>query len=135
MIRPATLADLDQIAAWGADFHAASGMLAPFDAEATREFVAKLIEAPQAVVLMHEHGMIGGLLSPAYCAPSWVIAVELFWWAERDGRALLRAFEKWAGDAGASEVRMTTLAAQPRAAGILKHAGYDPAETSHAKVI
>jgi GNAT superfamily N-acetyltransferase len=135
VIRPATLADLDQITAWGAEFHAASGMLAPFDAEATRVFVARLIEASGAVVLMHERGMIGGLLSPAYCAPQWVIAVELFWWAESGGMALLRAFEAWAKENGASEVRMTTLAALPRAEGVLKRAGYSPAELSHAKVI
>jgi GNAT superfamily N-acetyltransferase len=135
MIRPATLADLDQITAWGALFHASSGMAAPYDPEATRDFVAKLIEAPQATVLMHDHGMIAGVLSPAYCAPEWVIAVELFWWAERDGQSLLRAFEKWARDEGTNEIRMTTLAANPRVGSIMARAGYAAAETSYSKVI
>jgi hypothetical protein len=135
MIRPATLDDLDQITAWGALFHAASGMSAPYDPEATRDFVAKLIEAPHATVLMHDHGMIAGVLSPAYCAPEWVIAVELFWWAEKRGLSLLRAFENWARDAGAAEVRMTTLSDLPSAAEIMARTGYVAAETSYSKVI
>ena len=135
MIRRATAADLDRLTEWGARFHAASGMAAPYDAQATRGFVAGLIDSPQAVVLVHDAGMIGGVLSPAYCAPGWLIAVELFWWAERDGMALLRAFEAWAQDAGADEIRMTTLAALPRAAKLMARGGYAPAETSYSKVI
>lgn len=134
-IRPATPADIDQITAWGAQFHAASGMAAPYDPQATRVFVARLIDSPQAVVLVHEHGMIAGALSPAYCAPDWVIAVELFWWAERRGLSLLRAFENWARDNGAAEVRMTTLHDLPSAAQIMARTGYAAAEISHSKVI
>ena len=135
MIRPATLADIHRLVGWAQKFHAISGMAAPFDAEAVPGMLARMIESQDAVVLTSEHGAIGGVLIPAYCAPSWIIAVELFWWAEKDGLRLLRAFEEWAAQKGAQEVRMTSLSAQPRATEILSRRGYAAAEISHSKVI
>jgi GNAT superfamily N-acetyltransferase len=116
-------------------FHAASGMPFTFDRDAMANVLARLIEAEDATVLMTERGVIGGMLNTAYCAPSWVYAVEMFWWAKGDGLALLRAFEGWAQRAGANEIRMTSLAALPRADRILRHVGYSPAEISYSKVI
>ena len=135
MIRRATVDDIPALVAMGQKFHAMSGQACPFDPDASAAFLAQLAASDQAVILTTGAGAIGGVLMPAYCAPSWVMAVELFWWAERDGLHLLRAFEDWARESGAQEVRMTSLAAYPRAAEILGRRGYAPSEISHAKVI
>lgn len=119
----------------GQKFHAMSGQACPFDPEAFSDLIGRMIKTPSAVVLKSDAGMIGGVLSPAYCAPQWVMAVEVFWWAERGGLGLLRAFEEWAREQGAQEVRMTSLSANPRAGKVLARRGYAVSEISHAKVI
>lgn len=118
----------------GKAFHAESGMPFNFDADAVASVLTNMIGADSAAILMTERGVIGGLLQPAYCDPEWIYAVELFWWARGDGLALLRAFERWAQQAGAREVRMTSLAALPRADRLLRCVGYEPAEVSYSKV-
>lgn len=117
----------------GAAFHAASGLPVPFDPQAMSEVCANLIPGG---VFVSGAGMIGGVIAPALCAPSWRMAVELFWWAE-DGKglALLSAFEAWARENGANEVRMTTLESCKGAARILARRGYGLTETSFSKVI
>ncbi len=99
------------------------------------EVLAKMIETDGATVLMTDRGVIGGAVHPAYCDPAWLYAVEMFWWAHGDGLALLRAFERWAQQAGAKEIRMTSLAALPRADRLLRCVGYSPAEISYSKVV
>lgn len=135
MIRDASNGDIPQLLEWARKFHGISGIHAPFDDESVSGLLGRMIESPTAVVLKSETGAIGGMIIPAYCAPNWSIAVELFWWADRDGLRLLRAFELWAAEVGAQEVRMTSLAAQPRATEILSRRGYAAAEISHSKVI
>jgi len=134
MIRPATPADIPTLLAMGRRFHAASGMPAPFDADATGAVLARLIGGG-GVVLLTDRGCIGGILAPLWFAPAWRMAVEMFWWAEGDGLALLRAFEAWARAEGAQEVRMTTLHALPRADAIMRRRGYAPVEISYTKVL
>ena len=135
MIRQATHDDTPAIIAMGRKFHAQSGQPMAFDDAAAGALVSGLIDSDRGAIFISDGGMIGGALSPAYCDPAWIMAVELFWWAERDGLALLKAFEEWAADMGAKEVRMTTLAALPRAASIMKRRGYAASEISHSKVI
>lgn len=135
MIRFATLDDLPDVVEYGRRFHAMSQQPFPYSEEAATGFSAGLIENDAGCVLLSDHGFIGGMLAPAYCAPAWVMAVELFWWAEKDGMRLLRAFESWAVDRGAQEVRMTSLAALPKADAILRRKGFEPAEISYRKVI
>lgn len=106
-----------------------------FDLDVMDGVLTRMIGDGRASVLMTDRGVIGGILQPAYCDPSWVYAVEMFWWARGDGLALLRAFERWAQQAGASEVRMTSLAALPRADRLLRRVGYAPAEVSYSKAV
>ena len=95
-----------------------------------------MILADTGVILLSDRGMIGGSLAPAYTAPDWLMAVEMFWFAEDgQGLRLLRGFEQWAADGGASEVRMTTLAGLSQADAILTRRGYAALETSYTKVI
>jgi GNAT superfamily N-acetyltransferase len=134
-MREATLDDMPRLIAMGRLFHAGSGMPFGYNEEALSHVLAGLIASPTGAVIISDHGVIGGTLAPAYCDPEWQMAVELFWWAERDGMPLLRAFEQWAADMGANEVRMTSLASLPRADALLRRKGYAPSEISYSKVI
>jgi len=134
-MREATLDDMPDLMRFGRAFHEASGQPFPFEEETTRAFLASIIENPAGVILVTDSGMIGGIIAPAYCASTWKMAVELFWWAEKGGMVLLKAFEQWAAEQGAKEVRMTSLASLPRADAILKRKGFAPAEISYRKVI
>lgn len=134
-MRAATEADIPAMLDMGADFHAASGARFGYDRDAMARVFAAMIEADTATVIVSDTGLIGGVLSPAYCDPAWIMAVEMFWWASGGGMALLKAFEAWATEQGAQEVRMTSLAALPKADAILQHKGYAPVEISYQKVI
>ena len=135
MVRTAALADIPALLAMGEAFHAAGQLPCAFNLDAMASVLQTMIEADSAVVLMTERGVIGGAINPAYCDPSWTYAVELFWWAQGDGLKLLRAFEGWAQQAGAKELRMTSLATLPRADRLLRCVGYAPAEVSYSKVM
>jgi GNAT superfamily N-acetyltransferase len=132
-MRPATPADLPRLVEMGRRFHEASGLPMQYDETAITGFLAGLVASES--IIMHDHGCIGGIICPAYCDPSWLMAVELFWWAERDGMPLLRAFEEWAADRGAREIRMTSLASLPRADAVLRRKGYTATEISYSRVI
>lgn len=133
MIRQARAGDIPQLVEMGRAFQAASGMPFGFNAEVTQRFIAGLVAG--GGVFIGPKGMIGGVLAPAYCDPGWPMAVELAWWAESGGMGLLRAFEQWARDSGAKEVRMTSLARLERAGRLLEIKGYEPVEISYRKVL
>jgi len=135
VIRRATLADVPQVVAFGKLFHAQSQQPFPYEESAGEQFASGLIENSSSAVFLSETGMIGGVLVPAYCAPDWVMAVELFWWAEGGGIGLLKAFETWASEMEADEVRMTSLASLERADKLLRRLSYTPAEISYRKLI
>lgn len=134
-MRHAALDDIPALVAMGRKFHEQSKMPFGFNAGATADFLGGMIESDSTVIIMTDNGMIGGGVIPAYCDPDWRIAVEMFWWADGGGVKLLQAFEKWAAAKGAQEVRMTTLAALPRADGLLKRLGYTPTEISYTRII
>lgn len=137
MIRRAELSDIPDIIDRGWEHHIRAGNPGMFDPDAAAAYVRDMIEGA-GVVLLSRDGHIGGVLAPVYCAPSCVMAVELFWYA-RDGQGgkLLSAFEHWAWAAGASRVVMSTVIAHEgeRVGRVLSRRGYEPAETSYAKVI
>lgn len=132
-MRKATAADIPRLIEMGRKFHAQSQLPFGFDPVAVENLLTAL--AINGAVIVSDHGAIGGVLNPAYCDPRWIMAVELFWWAEKDGLSLLRAFEEWAAEMGANEVRMTSLASLPRADAILRRKGYAATEISYSKVI
>jgi len=133
MVRTASVADIPAIVAMGAKFHAQADLPFTYDADAFADFAHGLIDG--GTIILSDQGMIGGVVAPAFCGPSYLMAVELFWWAKRDGLALLKAFEGWAADQGANEVRLSTLAALPRADALVQRKGYAPNEISYRKVI
>jgi len=134
MIREATKEDLPALLEMGLKFHAMSGHPMGFDGDAVSAFMISLIDNEAGCLLMTDKGAIGGVLAPAWCDPEWLMAIELFWWAEGGGLKLMSEFEKWAESRGANEARMTSLAAHHRAADLLQLKGYAPSEISFSKV-
>ncbi|WP_170545306.1 hypothetical protein [Ruegeria arenilitoris] len=135
LIRPATVDDLPRIVENGAKFHAKSKQPFPYDPIAAGKFARIMIGNDDSQIFISDTGMIGGVLTPSFYAPQWVMAVELFWWAERDGLKLLKKFEEWAEESNATEVRMTSLGALPRADRLLREDSYEVAEISYRKVL
>lgn len=136
MIRTATHDDIPRLVEMGAAFHDASGQPFSYNEDATELLLKSMIDLPTATVIRSDNGLIGGMLNPAYCDPSWIMAVELFWWAtDKQGVKLLSAFEEWAKSQGAHEVRMTTLEDMPGADKIMARRGYKATEISYQRVI
>lgn len=93
----------------------------------------EMIEDEDAVVIMHDHGVIGGSIITPYFNNT-PVAQELFWFAERDGMELLKAFEAWAYVEGAELVSMAGTGIRPKALGRLyRQHGYSPRETFYVK--
>lgn len=136
MIRRADHDDVDAVVRFGADFHAYSPWKSvPFDAEATAQFVGRLID--NGVIFISETGMIGGLLNPLYFNPSHIVAVELFWWATKGGRDLMQAFEAWSEEQGASAIQFSALGdhQSERMAQLFDRAGYRKVETGYYREV
>lgn len=132
MIRPATPADLPDLMPMARAFFDASQQPGDFDEEWVAHFMAAMMQT--GVILRSDHGFIAGQIAPHHVAKGRSMAIELAWWAtDGKGRGLLRAFEEWARENGASEVRMTSLAAIPRSGRLLQAMGYAPVEISHTK--
>ena len=135
MIRRADISDIPELVEMGRKFHKECGQPCGFDPDAVVGLLERMIASPDAVVLRSENGGIGGMLSPAFCDPSWIMAVELFWWAkDRQGIRLLRAFEQWAESKGVNETRTCVFANLPGANRILERMEYIPSEISYQKV-
>lgn len=135
MIRRATDQDIDQIVECGAAFHAyGTWRDVSLDREAFATFARAVVTGPGAIFLTAD-GMCGGLLSPAYFNPAFVIAAELFWWAPSEGRALREAFEGWARDQGAHAVQFSAMPDEhfDGVARLYRMAGFHPAETAFVK--
>lgn len=133
--RSAVANDIPALLDMGRRFHAASQMPFSYDEAAVSSLLDRLIASDTGAVLMSDHGVIGGAIVPAYCDPNWMIAVELFWWAEKGGIPLLRSFEDWAISMNANEIRMTSLASLPRADRLLRVKGYAPCEISYQRIV
>jgi len=120
----------------GRRHHEGSRLPGEFDPIALERFAAGILD--RGVIFVSQDGVIAGVLSPAYAAPSHIMAVELFWSAEDGhGRELLCAFEAWAKDNDADEVRMTAVVGHRGGAvgRLLQARGYTPVEVSYGKAI
>lgn len=138
MIRKATAGDLPFLTGMLKSVHKAAGNLGGFDPEAAGDYITRLIADEASVVLRSDAGMIAGSLIPSWADPDWIIGVELIWWAEdRQWTPLGKAFEHWARDRGAGEIRMISKLG-PRSAGINRNfriSGYEPREIFYRKVM
>ena len=95
------------------------------DREWTSRTVAQLMAQPSACVFVTPTGFIAGMLQPTVISPK-PVAKELGWWSgdRRDGVRLLRAFETWAKERGATLVQLSTAPDGPD----LTRLGYARAE-------
>ena len=135
-VRPGTVADVPRMVELAGRFYDASGLPMPFERAAVEAQMLACVTEPGRCGLVSEGGLICGALAPLLSAPSWIMAVEIVWWAEDgSGLALLRAFEAWAREVGANEVRMTTLHRMPRTGRAMERLGYRPEEISYSRML
>lgn len=114
MVREAVGADIPAILDLGERFHGLSPWRdRPFNRDATEQTVRNLIASPHGALLFNGAGILGGVLAPIYFGGG-LIAQELFWFADRGGRELIKGFEGWARDNGADGVLMVNLALNAR---------------------
>lgn len=145
-VRHATPDDADDLYALAQEFiaFAPHGMFAEFTEEELRAQVNVCIAS--ALVLVAEDdgkvvGMLVGLLSGLWFAPSTVMAAELAWWvtpSARGGTAgirLVTAFQDWAREKGARIVTMSSLHLDhdTRVSTVLERMGFKQSEHTYIK--
>lgn len=134
MIRRATLDDVATACEFATRFHSQSVHAdVPVVAEALEGWMAGLIEG--GAVFLSDEGIIGGVIVPFYWNPDAKMAVELFWWAPKEGQALRLAFEAWAKDQGALRIVFSGQVNERHATidRIFRRAGYRPVEVGYTK--
>jgi GNAT superfamily N-acetyltransferase len=146
-IRRATIEDLDRLEPLAREFYASSEFLRNFDLDRFRATWSRLfVDGLGMIFLLEDAGAIVGTLGAVmYWEPysGDLIASEMFWFvsaAARGGRGglqLLQAFEAWARNRGALEIRMVHLldSMPEKLERIYKHFGYRPAEVHYTKRI
>ena len=136
MIRPATLADIPQLAEWGQRFAERAKLVdhvgyEPADMENTFKVMIE-----DHLVLVGENGAIGAMKGPHPFNYAHICAQEVFWWSEgREGLRLLDGLETWAR-ANCHSLRMITLESvdADRTARLYERKGYTPLERGYIKV-
>ena len=135
MIRRATIEDLPEILALGAEFLAASpSAWIPLSERDFAATVTHLIEG-QGAIFLSDDGFIGGMLVPCYFNYAHIFASELFWFARKEGQQLREAFEAWGQDLGASAATASGLTDDRERAirRVFGRAGYVPMEVGFMK--
>lgn len=97
----------------------------------TGQTLAGLINSPDGAVWVSEGGFIAGCLTRTVISDD-LIATELGWLAtDRSGLKLLRSFECWARERGATLIKLSANGGA--AARILERSGYRACETAWVK--
>lgn len=132
--RPARHSDIAVLVSYIRDFHSQSPWKTlEFSQARTKLSFQTMLADPNQCVFLHDYGAIGGMLSQFPFGPG-TFAQEVFWWAERDGLSLFRAFESWAEEQGASAISMAALP-DSRVRTIYQRRGYRRAEQFYLKVL
>lgn len=117
MVREMEESDVPMVLDIGRRFHAFSPWSdLPYSDDVLVSTLARMSASPDAVVLTNGTGVLGGVVCPVYFGDG-LIAQELFWFADKNGRELLDAFEAWAKDKGAAGVLMISLAVDEKTDG------------------
>ena len=140
MIRPATHDDIPALVDIGREFVAMSPhrILGEFDPEAVARMFGFMIDNPATCVLLtNDCGLIGGIMTGVYFCPTEMMMEELFWFAHKGGRDLLKAFEKKAREMGADYIYLSTLenAKADVATRMAQGMGFQPIERRYMKVL
>lgn len=133
----ATEADIPSLIEIGRKFHAMSPHkpVGPFDAEAVGRVLAMLIGHPDGLVMTNGIGVIGGMIAPVYFSPQVKMMEEHFFWAQKGGFDMLKAFEMQVLAIGVTVILMSTLENSKVNAmdRVMKRSGYHPIERKYLK--
>jgi len=145
IVRQATIDDLPKLEPLAREFYSSSRFLKDFDIERFSSVWASWMNLGVGAIyllLPDESGPIAGCLG-AYVYPEpysgSIVATEFFWYVSRDHRGhgldLYYAFEEWARERGASQIRMAHLCdLMPEGMKVLYgELGMEPIETTYAK--
>lgn len=135
MIRQARRSDIQQCLEYARMFHAQSIWSdVEFCEQSTRQTMTGLIENEDGILYLTDSGFIGGVCAPLLFNKSVRIAYEMFWFAGKNGRELIQAFEDWAAEKAAfplmvclEDERVETVAK------IYRRRGYTPSERYFVK--
>ncbi len=136
MIRPATLADIPQLAEWGQRFAERAKLVDHVGYEPADMVNTFKVMIEDHLVLVGENGAIGAMKGPHPFNYTHICAQEVFWWSEgREGLRLLDGLETWAR-ANCHSLRMITLESvdADRTARLYERKGYTPLERGYIKV-
>ena len=145
MIREATSADIEEIAALGERFHAQAGWEEiEYSREDCAASLANLMASGLFICLVAETekivGMASGVMSPVYFNHAHKSGEELFWWVSGDapqmtGVRLLDGLEKAARAKGCQSWQMKSLARLngERMTRLYERRGYRASEQSFIK--
>ena len=126
--------DLPRLIELGKAFHQKSPLSSlDFNEYKMKKVFLEMMADSDAVVIMHDDGLIGGTIASPFFSSS-TIAQELFWYAEKDGMELLKAFEAWAYVTGADYVSVASTGLRTKAlARVYGRMGYEPREATFVK--
>ncbi len=135
MIRQATLDDIPDIMVMAVAFYEKAELPFEFVHADMASHLAWLIS--EGGVFRGEDSAIGGVLQSMPFNSNVKLLNQFFWWSPTgEGVRLLRAYEKYAREAGAVWLVMNILTSVgERAVKILKHRGYQARDTGHVKVL
>lgn len=146
MVRRATVMDIDVLIEMGRGFlaYSAYGQSVPFDQDQMARGLCAVLDAGVIFVAEKDGEIIGGIagcMSALWFSPSTKIATEMAWWMKPEHRGsklaikLLREFERWGKERGASHVVMSDLVIEggTPAGQLFEKLGYVLVERSHVK--
>ncbi len=132
----ATEADIPNLVSMAESLHGKREARFEFIADDMAAYFLALIQSPAGVIFMTEDGFIAGMVTPAPQNNSWIMAFEIYWWSKgRSGLRLKRAFEGWALNMGANEIKFSHPVEETRVAGILEKSGHVPTEMIYGKAV
>ena len=103
--------------------------------EASAATLVNMIESPDMLLLVEEHGVIGAILFKHPFSGELVVS-ETFWWVDPEHRGagirLMREAERWAMERGARKMQMGEPAGSEMAK-FYERAGYAPIEATYQR--
>lgn len=133
-MKHATSRDIPAVLAMMRRFHEREALPYDFDAGAAEDTLQNLVDGT-GCLLVTPGGFMAGVLFTAPTNSDWLIAAELFWYAEDGSGARLMAwFRKWAVEAGVQEIRLSCPAHNVRVQNFYAQRG-TLCETVYSEVI
>ncbi len=111
------------------DLSSGHAALGEFDADGVARTIRLLIDSSNALVLVGNGVGIGGVMMPLYYSPGKLVMQEVFWFAPKFARGLLKEFHRESKEMGASFVMLSSLEIlHPSIGRFMTRMGYHPLE-------